>query len=492
MTETLLPTLATPTRELSSSTSKEAPLIAISITHGFQARNLLQTDVAPTLLADGYRLHIISPAADSPDFRERFGDPRVSFGQAAARPTRLSTFFAQARRYALANPRRNATYNLFNEEYLTSRKAQYVVLRLLNRVLGRSQTLRAGWMKLEGSLISGRRFDRMLRDVRPALLVTGTPGTDPLDALLLRSAKRLGIPTVCVVLSWDNLTSKGYMAARPDRLIVWNDRMRSEAIELHDYSPRDVNVVGVAHFDVYQRPETHLDRGAVCARLGLDRARPYIVFGTVSPFLFRYNVEVAEVLARAVAESRIPQRPQIVVRVHPQAAGGGTYGESLEAYRTLAARYPGIVALDIPDVAMNDLQWSLPTDEMLWLASLLRHAGVCVNVASTLAIDAALADTPVASVAFDGTETLPYRRSIRRAYDYTHYRPIVETGGAPVAETPEALFALIDAYLRDRSLNADGRQRIAHEQAARLDGRSGVRVARALVSAAAMLRHPIV
>ena len=129
---------------------------------------------------------------------------------------------------------------------------------------------------------------------------------------------------------------------------------------------------------------------------------------------------------------------------------------------------------------------------MLWLASLLRHAGVCVNVASTLAIDAALADTPVASVAFDGTETLPYRRSIRRAYDYTHYRPIVETGGAPVAETPEALFALIDAYLRDRSLNADGRQRIAHEQAARLDGRSGVRVARALVSAAAMLRHPIV
>jgi hypothetical protein len=451
--------------------------IAVSITHGFQARNLLQTDVAPALLEAGYRLSVLSPAAGDGEFERTFSQAGISFGSVRANAGRLPAFFATARRYALANPRRNATNNLFNEQFLRSRRPHYVFLRALNRVVGRWRSVRDWWMSLESAMVSGREVEAVLRATAPALLVTGTPGTEHLDALLLRCARRLGIPSLCVVLSWDNLTSKGYMAARPDRLVVWNERMREEAIELHDYAPEDVEVAGVAHFDIYQRPADLLDRATVCGRLGIDPSRPFVVFGTVSPFLFPYNAEVAELLAAATAQGRIGNGTQLVVRLHPQSAGGGRFGDSREVYDSLAKRYPGIVALDVPGVKTSGLQWALPPGEMVWLASLLHHAAVCVNVASTLAIDAALGDTPVVGVAFDGVARLPYERSIRRAYDYTHYLPIVSSGGAPIAESFDSLVTQINAYLADPSRDAAGRRRIAEEQAGRLDGNAGRRVA---------------
>lgn len=455
-------------------------IIAVSITHGFQARNLLQTDVAPILLEAGYQLSVLSPAASDPEFQRTFGLPGVSFRPVTSRAGRVSAFFATARRYALANPRRNATNNLFNERFLRSRRPHYIFLRALNRVVGRWRTMRDWWMSLESAVLSGRGLESLISAPTPALLVTGTPGTEHVDALLLRCARRLGIPSLCVVLSWDNLTSKGYMAARPDRLVVWNERMRQEAIELHDFAPEDVEVAGVAHFDIYQRPAELLDRASVCRRLGLDPSRPYLVFGTVSPFLFPYNKELAELLAVATAEDRLGRGTQLVVRLHPQAVGAGRFGDTRGPYESLQRRYPGTVVLDVPRVTTSGLQWALPSDEMTWLASLLRHAAVCINVASTLAIDAALTDTPVVGVGFDGLESLPYEQSIRRAYDYTHYLPIVNSGGAPVAESFDALITQVNQYLADPSRDAEGRRRIAEEQAWRLDGQAGRRVAAAI------------
>lgn len=455
--------------------------ICLSITHGFQARNLLQTDVLPVLLEGGYEVTVIGPASGRPEFQEAFRQPGVRFAPGVAKPGRLANFFGTVRRYALANPRRNATYNLFNEEFLKSRKPLYVFLRAMNRVLGRRPELRRAWTWLEGALIPGWEAEEVLRAAAPALLVTGTPGTEYLDALLLRAARRLGIPTLCVVLSWDNLTSKGHMAVRPDRLVVWNERMRQEALDLHDYRPEDVDVAGVAHFDVYARPEQHLSRAAVCRRLGLDPGRKILVFGTVSPFLFRYNLEIAELLATAAADGRISPSSQVVVRLHPQSISG-IYADDLEGYRRLQARFPGVVALDLPQVIDSGLQWALPDDEMVWLASLLRRADVSLTVGSTLAIDAALCDTPIIGVAFDGTHRLPYSSSIRRAYDYTHYQPLVETGGLPLAEDEGKMIELVNRYLADPRLDREGRATIVREQAWKVDGHSGERVARLLAA----------
>ena len=70
--------------------------------------------------------------------------------------------------------------------------------------------------------------------------------------------------------------------------------------------------------------------------------------------------------------------------------------------------------------------------------------------ASTLAIDACALGAPVIGVGFDGHQTKPYNQSVRRTFDFTHYRRIVELGGLRIAESKEMLIAEINAYLHDR------------------------------------------
>ena len=64
------------------------------------------------------------------------------------------------------------------------------------------------------------------------VLLTGTTKL-PKDQQLNYTDKRVGIPVVSLVHSWDNLTSKGLLSAIPDRLLVWNEVMASEAEAFH-------------------------------------------------------------------------------------------------------------------------------------------------------------------------------------------------------------------------------------------------------------------
>jgi CDP-glycerol glycerophosphotransferase (TagB/SpsB family) len=107
----------------------------------------------------------------------------------------------------------------------------------------------------------------------------------------------------------------------------------------------------------------------------------------------------------------------------------------------------------------------------------MRHSAVVVNVASTLAIEAAIFDTPVVNISFDGESQAEWVRSSRRYYRFTHYANITRHGAVRVAETPAQLVDAIARYLDDPSLDADGRRRVVEEQCQFLDGRAAERVA---------------
>ena len=116
------------------------------------------------------------------------------------------------------------------------------------------------------------------------------------------------------------------------------------------------------------------------------------------------------------------------------------------------------------------------------LADTMRHSDVIVNVASTLAIEAAIVDTPVVNVAFDGEEPSPFDRSARRYYRFTHYVNVTCHNAVRVAETPAQLLEEIGRYLEDPSRDRDGRKRVVVEQCQFLDGRAAERVGSIVVS----------
>src|SRR5262249_51208810 len=104
-----------------------------------------------------------------------------------------------------------------------------------------------------------------------------------------------------------------------------------------------------------------------------------------------------------------------------------------------------------------------------------------VNVASTIAIEACVFDTPVVNISFDGGQPAEYVKSARRYYRFTHYVNITRHDAARVAETPGEMIDWVNRYLADPSLDASGRRRVVLEQCQFLDGKSGARVAEAVV-----------
>ena len=53
--------------------------------------------------------------------------------------------------------------------------------------------------------------------------------------------------------SWDNFTNKLLPVRRVDRLVVWNELMKQQAIELHGYEPDEIRIAGTPQWDRYFR-----------------------------------------------------------------------------------------------------------------------------------------------------------------------------------------------------------------------------------------------
>jgi hypothetical protein len=139
---------------------------------------------------------------------------------------------------------------------------------------------------LEKGIPVSRRATSFIRTQSPDV-VLASPLVDLASPVLeyLKAARRLGIRTGICVASWDNLTSKGLLRFVPERVFVWNETQRKEAVELHGAPEDRVVATGAARFDSWftRRPSTSplefLDK------VGLDAERPYLLYLCSSRFI---------------------------------------------------------------------------------------------------------------------------------------------------------------------------------------------------------------
>ena len=176
---------------------------------------------------------------------------------------------------------------------------------------------------LERAVPPGDGADRILRDRRPNTLLV-TPllyfGTSQVD--YVRAARRLGIPSVLGVGSWDHLTTKGLIHEAPDRVVVWNEMQRREAAELHGIDPATVIVTGAQAYDSWFVQQPSVARDEFCRQAGLPADRPLLLYLCSSPFITPYEVGFVRRWIAAVrsAPDAGLRRAAILIRPHPQHA----------------------------------------------------------------------------------------------------------------------------------------------------------------------------
>jgi hypothetical protein len=114
---------------------------------------------------------------------------------------------------------------------------------------------------------------------------------------------------------------------------------------------------------------------------------------------------------------------------------------------------------------------------MVHLASTIHHSSVIVNIASTMAIDAAVLDKPVVAVAFGATGKRPRSKFFDDIFEHSHYRKLAVTGGLHIVQSLEELVDAVRAYLDNPAIDADGRNRLRESLCFQLDGQAGARAA---------------
>lgn len=163
----------------------------------------------------------------------------------------------------------------------------------------------------------------LLQEVRSvgADVIAVTPLIDlnSMQTEYVKIGRHLGVPTVHCVASWDNLTNKGVVPFDPDRMLVWNEAQRREAIELHGVSADRVAVTGAQLFDPWFERESSRNRADFCAHVGMDPAKPFILYTCSSVFIARYE---SAFLRRWLAALRASDDPRlreagVLVRPHP-------------------------------------------------------------------------------------------------------------------------------------------------------------------------------
>jgi hypothetical protein len=153
---------------------------------------------------------------------------------------------------------------------------------------------------------------------RPDVVVASpyiVPRTAEID--YVQVARTLDIPTIAIVLSWDNLTTKGTFHIIPDAVLVWNDVLAQEARQFHDV-PRDkLLVTGAPVFDFWFEMQPTLDYPSFCKKVGINTDQPYVLYLCSSKYISGDETAFVKQFAKTLGSGGNTQKIKVMVRPHP-------------------------------------------------------------------------------------------------------------------------------------------------------------------------------
>jgi hypothetical protein len=456
--------------------------IAFLLTHGFAARTVIRSGLARWLVTQRVRVTVISPNANETYFQEECQRESITLEQEPKSGGRIAQLFRTYRPYFLDNVLNNPALKSHHLRRCENRPLIGWTMEIINRTVARSPLFRKLSRTLECWINRSRKAQQLLNELKPNLLVLPNPfGIE--ETIYLLHARELGIPVVCQMLSWDNITSKGTPLLMPDYFISWGPIMTQEIIELYHFPKNKIFECGVPHFDVYAQKNAFIPRSELLKQLNLPSDQPYIFYGMVPEYSCPNEMDILSWLADQVNRDAFTEPCSLVIRPHPQTISGFFAQDARELDRLKTLVGPR-VAVDYPPVLSEQLAWDLPKSDMYRLASLLAGCAMCLNANSTLSLDACMLDRPVINISFDGRDELPYERSARRGLDYIHMAKLLAFGGIRIAMSFDDLQRHINAYLNDPSLDHERRMVSAAIECGTPDGRAAERVVKTLFNLA--------
>jgi hypothetical protein len=425
------------------------------------------------ILESDSSLHVVllSPMSKDPQFVREFERTRVTFVDEPAHvPSGLEARLLAIIQASYLSQGQTESVRIRLAEARANGIIRWLGIKgLIGHVLVQPFTRNGSRYAISDRLVSHPAMEKLFDQYQPVLVIAANPGLVFSEVPLLRTAKRRGVRSMAIDPSWDNFTNKLIPVRQVDRLVVWNEIMKEQAVSLHGYDPSAISVAGAPQFDPHFRART--PRAEFFARIGADPGRKLIALTTTPRSLYSHHDHVLRELVTAMNGGALTNA-QVLVRLHPR--------DEFDAYKEFANTPHVIIEKPFRDTVKvaDGLAIDVMPENQKHLGDTLYHADLVINVASTITIEACIFDTPVVNINFDGPDASPYVKSARRYYSFTHYVNITSRGAVRVATSPEEMVRDAAAYLADPSRDAAGRKQVVLDQCQFTDGRSAERVVR--------------
>jgi hypothetical protein len=280
----------------------------------------------------------------------------------------------------------------------------------------------------------------------------------------VRCARQLGIKSIVGIGSWDHLTTKGLIHEVPDRVLVWNDAQKQEAIELHGVPAEQVVVTGSQAYDHWFATTPSVDRDAFCTRAGLDPRRPMLLYLCSSSFIAPYEVGFVRSWMAAIRGSADPwlRSAGLLVRPHPQNA---------EQWRSVdvSAEFENVALW--PKVGVNPIGGGARADYF----DSMYHAEAVVGVNTSGMIESGIIGRPVYAVQVaefaatqDGTLHFQHLKNVDGGL--LHLASTLEEHVAQLARLPvdgdagrQKVRRFVQGFVRPHGLDVEATPRLVSE-----------------------------
>jgi len=266
---------------------------------------------------------------------------------------------------------------------------------------------------------------------------------------LIRLGKKYDIPTIYLMNSWDNPSTKALMLGHPDKLLVWGQQTKQHAIQFLQLKESAIVCAGSAQFSVYrQEPEISRDHYRQLVNIGKDV--PLICYAGSSRGM--NEMKHLEELDRIIDEKRLTFK--VLYRPHPWKLPHEAEEEfSSYCFRNIVfdcsseENYRRLIRGDRPDIDLIDYKYE---------NVVLRSIDALISPLSTMLLEAAILGIPIAAYKPKNSDEGSPRFAIDQdrialAECYKILAPII-CGG--IEELPETLIQL-GSRINDKNYRKD-------------------------------------
>ena len=307
----------------------------------------------------------------------------------------------------------------------------------------------------------------LFKEFNPSALISTHPMTAH-DYHVFLTARKYGCPVLGIVKSWDNLL-KG-LSVHADKLSVWSERNKREAVEFNGYAASNVKVNGAISFDPYFQKEWLQSKEQFANSMHLDPSRKIVTVATAGTYGHGYygmdETHHTHDVIKILSNSEKFKDAQIIVRLHPVS--------KIENFLHFKDIYPNIVFSH--GSYMPTLGWYIDKTGMIEQVNILAHSDAIVTPGSSWMIEAAIFDTPAIIVFYSSLQPeharLMYSSSMSK-----HFAPIARNRWAPICYSFEETKMELLKSLSDKNYFASERNLLVKNYVEFIDGTSSSRIA---------------